>query len=331
MKAIIPVAGIGSRLRPHTHTQPKALIPVAGKPILGHILDNLRNAGIRNFVFVVGYLGDKIEQYISQYYPNQKNEFIIQTTGKGIGHAIGLTKNVVPTEEPILIVLGDTIFEYDLKHILSSPHSMLGVKKVDDPRMFGVAERNQKMEITKLIEKPSIPKSNLSLVGVYFIKETAKLFDAIEFNIKNNIKTQNEFHLTDALMRMIEQGTIFKSFEVDNWFDCGKKEILLQTNELLLNRNKPPIPKPEQFENSILIQPVFLGKNAKVISSVIGPHVSIGDNAIIESSIISDSIIGPYAHIENANLKLSLIGNDSSLKGMVYTLNLGDSAEINFS
>jgi len=154
MKAIIPVAGIGSRLRPHTHTQPKSLIPVAGKPILGHILDQLIQAGIEEMVFVIGYLGDKVEQFISTTYPNVKAEFVIQTTGKGIGHAIWLAKDLVGEEE-LFIVLGDTIFETDLKAVLNAEYSSLGVKKVDDPRQFGVAEVGENGFIVKLVEKPS--------------------------------------------------------------------------------------------------------------------------------------------------------------------------------
>lgn len=331
MIAIIPVAGIGSRLRPHTHTQPKALIPVAGKPILAHIIDNLIESGITDFVFIIGYLGDKIENYITKNYPKQNNTFIIQTTGKGIGHAIFLAKDKVIDSKELLVVLGDTVFETDLKKVISSETSMLGVKKVEDPRMFGVAEINADKSIKKLIEKPHIPKSNMALVGVYYIKEVTQLFEALQFNIENEIKTQNEFHLTDALMRMIDKGLIFKTFDVDNWFDCGKKEVLLQTNELLLKRLKNIVPNKKQLEDSIIIPPVFIGENAKIRKSIIGPNVSIGDNVIIDSSIIRDSIIGPYAQIDNAILQNSLIGNDASLRGKIYTLNLGDSAEISFS
>ncbi|MCO6494591.1 MAG: NTP transferase domain-containing protein [Bacteroidetes bacterium] len=331
MKAIIPVAGIGSRLKPHTHTQPKALIPVAGKPILAHIIDNLRSAGIEEFIFIIGYMGDKIENYITRNYPDQKNKFIIQTSRKGIGHAIYLAKEKVIKCERILIVLGDTIFETSLKRVLSSPTSVLGVKKVDDPRQFGVAEINSDSSIKKLVEKPLIPKSNMALVGVYYIKEVAQLFDALRFNIENKIKTQNEYHLTDALMRMIENGVIIKTFEVDNWFDCGKKEILLQTNELLLKRIKELSIDKKLLNDSIIIPPVFIGKNAKISKSVIGPNVSIGENTSIHSSIIKNSIIGPYAHIETAILQDTLIGNDSRLKGMSHTLNLGDNAEISFN
>lgn len=330
MKAIIPVAGIGSRLRPHTHTQPKALIPVAGKPILAHILDNLIEAGFNDFVFIIGYMGDKIENYISQHYPDVKSEYVIQTMGKGIGYAIWLARDHVNADEEIFIVLGDTIFDVDLRSVIGSPESALGVKKVTDPRAFGVAVVDENGFITRLIEKPSIPKSNLALVGLYKIKEGKELMKALEYNIENNIRTQNEFHLTDGLMRMIENGTKFKTFDVNNWFDCGKKEILLETNAILLKRMEADGTSNNNYVNTIIIPPVHIGPDCKISNSIIGPNVSIGDQVIIDSSIIRNSIIGPFSHLENAILRESLIGNDAVLKGLMQSLNLGDSAEINF-
>ena len=330
MKAIIPVAGIGTRLRPHTHTQPKSLIPVAGKPILAHIVDQLVINGITEFVFIIGYLGDKIEEYITRNYSEINAQFIIQTTGKGTGHAIWLAKEAI-ANEPVLIIFGDTICEVDWDKIIQSPVSLLGVKKVDDPRQFGVAEMNAEGKIIRLVEKPAIPKSNLALVGIYKIIETKMMMDCIINNIENNLKTQGEFHLTDALMCMITKGNVFEAINVDSWFDCGKKEILLQTNELLLKRGNFQKVNPDLVENSIIIPPVFIGIGSKVKNSIIGPNVSIGENALVESSIIKESIIGPFAELYNSVLSNSLIGNDAYLQGTVHSLNLGDSAEINFN
>ncbi len=329
MKAIIPVAGIGTRLRPHTHTQPKALIPIAGKPILAHITENLIQAGIREFVFIIGYLGDKIEQYVTKQYPDIIAHFVIQTTGKGVGHAIWLAKEYIGPEDEILIVFGDTIIDTDLKEIISAKTSMLGLKKVDDPRLFGVAELDTSGNIIRVIEKPAIPKSNLALVGVYKINEGAKLIETLGFNLAEKYTTQGEFTLTDALMKMIDQGVIFRSFNVANWFDCGKKEILLETNSLLLKRLNYDTSN-YKFENTIIIPPVFIGEGCKISNSIIGPNVSIGENAILNYATLKDSIIGPYAQIEFAILHRSLIGNDASLKGMSQSLNIGDSTEINF-
>jgi glucose-1-phosphate thymidylyltransferase len=328
--AIIPVAGIGSRLRPHTHTQPKALVPVAGKPIIGHIVDHLKKAGVTDFIYIIGYLGDKVERYITTHYSDLNNRFVIQTSGKGTGHAIHLCKNLANDYPSVLIVLGDTIVESNLQVVIASESSMLGVKKVDDPRMFGVAEVGEDNNIQKLIEKPPIPKSNLALVGVYFIKEVEQLFETLQYIIDHDMKNQDEYHLTDALMLMIQNGVIFKTFNVDNWFDCGKKDILLQTNALLLNRLEKQTTLPDS-DNTVIIHPVHIGKDVKITHSVIGPYVSVGDNTILDSCIIKNSIIGPYAHIENAVLKETVVGNDAHLKGLVYTLNLGDSTEINFS
>lgn len=331
MKAVIPVAGIGSRLKPHTHTQPKSLIPVAGKPILGHIMDRLTKAGIRDFILIIGYMGDKIEQYISREYPDCRCTFVIQTLGKGTGHAIWLAREFIEPDEELFIVLGDTIFEADLSTVLQSECSTLGVKKVEDPRFFGVAEVSDDNYITKLVEKPKIPKSNLALVGLYKIKESRALLECIQYLIDNEIRTQNEFHLTDALMCMISRGIKIRTFPVEQWFDCGKKDIILQTNRMLLDRmdgsklNSPP------FSGTIIVEPVFIGKNVQIKDSIIGPHVSIGDDAIISRSIIRNSIIGPYAELLNAIMEDSLVGSDATLVGTVQSLNLGDSAEIKLS
>jgi len=223
MKAIIPVAGAGTKLRPHTYTQPKALIPLAGKTILSINVDQMHEAGINDFVFIVGYLGEKIQDYITAKYPHLNCHFVYQNVRKGTGHAIDLTKQLVGEDE-VFIVLGDTICEYDIAEVLGSPYSMLGVKKVDDPRNVGVAEIDDKGFISRVVEKPSIPKSNMALVGLYKIKETAYLFKCLDNIITNNIKSNNEFNLTDALECMIQTGAKFKSFKVQNWFDCGKKE-----------------------------------------------------------------------------------------------------------
>ncbi len=328
MKAIIPVAGIGSRLRPHTHTQPKSLIPVAGKPILAHIIDELQAIGIKEYIFVIGYLGDKIEEYITRQYPKLKSEFVIQTVGKGVGHAIWLCSEKINRDDELLIVLGDTIFDVDLKKVVKEKGSLLGIKKVADPRAFGVAELDTKGFITKLVEKPSIPKSNLALVGLYKIAETGKLLDALNYNIENNIRTKNEFHLTDALQRMLTQGVKMKTFNVANWYDCGRKEVLIETNSILLKR--VPQKAKYNFQNTIIVPPVHIDEGCKITNSIIGPNVSIGGNAIINFSIIKESLIGPGAQIENAVLHQSLIGNDASYRGNIHNLNIGDSAEINF-
>ena len=325
--AIIPVAGAGRKLRPHTYTQPKALIPLAGKTILSINVDQIHEAGINEFVFIVGYLGEKIQDYITAKYPDLKCHYIYQNVRKGTAHAISLTKQIVGNDD-VFIALGDTICEYDLKAVLDSPYSMLGVKKVDDPRGFGVAEIADDGFISRLVEKPSIPKSNMALVGLYKIKDTTFLFNCLENIITNDIKSHDEFNLTDALECMIQSGAKFKPFKVENWFDCGKKESLLQSNATLLKKFGGTIAQPNNFENTIFIPPVSIAEGCEIKNSIIGPHVAMGENTIVSSSIIKDSIIGSFSKLYDVVLDDSLIGNDTEIKGETRSLNIGDNTEI---
>jgi len=330
MKAIIPVAGIGSRLRPHTHTQPKALVPVAGKPILAHIVDNLIEAGIREFIFIVGYLGDKVEEYVKSNYPGIEKSFIVQEPREGIGHAVWLARDLIDKNDELIIALGDTVFDIDLKQVMTSDESALGVKKVDDPRSFGVAELDDNGYIKNLVEKPPIPKSNLALVGLYKIKEAKLLMEALEENIKNDFRTYGEFQLTDGIMRLINKEVRMKTFPVENWYDCGTKESLLETNAVLLKKTLSQHQPDYNFENTIVIPPVIIAENCKISNSIIGPNVSIGDHSIINYSILKDAIIGSYSELQNAVLHHSVIGSDASLHGLSQSLNIGDSTEIDF-
>lgn len=327
MKAIIPVAGAGTKLRPHTYTQPKALIPLAGKTILSIIVDQLREAGIDEFVFIIGYLGEKIQDYINTNYPEIKAHFINQNDRLGIGHAIALTKDIVGNDQ-VLIVLGDTIADYDVKQVLTAPHSMLGLKKVDDPRNFGVAEEDENETITRVIEKPTIPKSNMALVGIYKIIETEILYSCLNNIIVADENHFNDFNLTDALECMIQQGTVFKSFKVSNWFDCGKKETLLQSNAILLKKFGGNVFEENPFQNTIIIPPVSIGEGCIIKNAVIGPNVAIGEHTVINHSIVKDSIIGAYSNLIEIVLNNSLIGNDAEVKGVSRNLNIGDNTAI---
>lgn len=331
MKVIVPVAGIGSQLRPHTHTQPKALVPVAGKPILSHLVDQLLLQGADDFVFITGYLGDKIEEYIHQKYPKLKAAFVLQEPRLGTGHAVYMAKDNIARGEEVFIVLGDTIVDYDLNSLIKLNHSVLGIKKVDDPRSFGVAELNENGIITRVTEKPAIPKSNYALVGVYLIRESEILFRSLEKLIRKRAKSSDEISLTDGIQNMIEEhGVVFKNFQAENWFDCGSKESLLETNAILLKRlNTKSL--TFSFPNSIIIHPVVIGANCKITNSIIGPNVSIGENTSINSSIITESIIGSYSNLHTAVLRQSIIGSDTSLKGLCQSLNIGDSTEIDFT
>lgn len=327
MKAIIPVAGAGTKLRPHTYTQPKALIPLAGKTILSIIVDQLRDAGIHEFVFIIGYLGEKIKDYVYEKYPDLKVHFVQQSDRHGIGHAIQLTRDIVGNDE-IFIVLGDTICEYDVKAVLEMPYSALGLKKVDDPRNFGVAEIGEDGFIGKVVEKPQIPKSNMALVGIYRIKETASLFNCIENNIRNQLMSHGEFSITDAIECMIQNGAQFQSFKVENWFDCGKKETLLESNATLMKKFGGVIADGPNFENTIIVHPVSIGTGCDIKNSIIGPNVTIGEKTTINYSIVKDSIIGSFAHLYDIVLTHSLIGSDTEVKGESRSLNIGDNTEI---
>lgn len=329
MKVIIPVAGIGSKLRPHTHTQPKALVPVAGKPILSHIVDSLIDAGQKDFIFVVGYLGEKIETYIKANYPNIHTQFVLQEPREGIGHAVYICKHLIGDDEGLIIALGDTVFDVDLNSVVQNTGSALGVKKVNDPRNYGVAELDDDGFIKNLIEKPPIPKSNLALVGLYKICEGKQLMDAIGFLMEKDIRTQGEYHLTDAIMEMIRRGSKIKTFKVEHWYDCGNRETLLETNAMLLKKD-PSLSTSSQYENTIIIPPVSIHPTARITNSIIGPNVSIGDHTIVNYSILKDAIIGSFSEIKNAVLHHSVIGSDASLHGLSQSLNLGDSTEIDF-
>jgi glucose-1-phosphate thymidylyltransferase len=330
MKILIPVAGIGSKLRPHTHTQPKALVPVAGKPILSHIIDTLAEKGYRDFIFIVGYLGDKIEEFIQTRYPNLNSEFVVQAPREGTGEAVWLARKHISGDEPLLIVLGDTIIEFDLEKVIEGEGNSLGVKRVDDPRNFGVAEVDEDGFIIRLSEKPRIPVSNMALVGVYYFKDPKPLIETLDEIIKMNLKVNDEYNLTDAIMRMIRNGNKVRYFDVGNWYDCGSRESLLETNAILLKRESDSH-KVMNYHNTIIIHPVSISPECDISDSIIGPNVSIGDHAKIRSSIVSDSIIGSYSQLETAVLHHSVVGSDSILKGISQSLNIGDSTEIDFS
>jgi len=328
LKAIIPVAGAGTKLRPLTYTQPKALIPMAGKTILSVIIDQLMEAGVDDFVFVIGYLGEKIQRYIERTYPNLKYTMVTQSDRRGTGHAIWLTRNAVGSEE-VLIVLGDTICDYNIHEIITSTYSMIGVRKVDDPRSFGVAELDEHDKVLRVVEKPLIPRSNMAMVGVYYVKETDVLFAALNEHISSRVDEDGEYHLTQALQQMIEQGIYFKAFRVANWFDCGKKETLLSTNATLLRKLYEEENYPEQhFDDAVIIAPVSIAEGCKIRHSIIGPNVTIGEFTTIESSIIQDSIIGSYAELKEVVLHSSIIGSDAFIRGLSQSLNIGDNTEI---
>lgn len=322
MKAIIPVAGVGSRLRPHTLSNPKVLLNVAGKPIIGHIMDKLIASGIDEAIVIVGYLGNMIEEWLLKHY-TIKFTFVTQKQLLGLAHAIWMCKPFVEANEPLLIILGDTIFDVDLESVLNSQFSTLGVKEVEDPRRFGVAVTSNK-KIMKLVEKPDTPISKLAIVGLYFLKHAGSLFSSIEHLIDKEIKTKGEYQLTDALQLMIDGGETFTTFPVHGWYDCGKSETLLSTNEILLKENT----SEKKYYGCIINNPVFIAETAILEHAIVGPNTTIGEQAVITNAIIKDSIIGNDARVENIMLEHSIVGANASINGTPHAINVGDYSEI---
>lgn len=321
--AVIPVAGEGTRLRPLTHTTPKVLINVAGKPILGHILDKLKTLGIEEVVLIVGYLGNQIVEYVEKNY--KFNVKVVQQEERlGLGHAVCLSKEHVGSQ-PVLIILGDTIIEADFTEVLRGDTSYIGLKEVEDPSRFGTVALKEGF-ITRLVEKAENPPSNLAMVGVYAVKDSAELFQALEELIENNIRTKGEYQLTDALQKMVERGVEMRSFMIDGWFDCGQAETVLETNRTLLEKNSKPVSIP----GCIIIPPVYVARSAGIHNSIIGPHVTVAENSIVEGSVVKNSIINESAVVKNMLLKESLVGNHAVVTGRLLRLNVGDSSEINF-
>jgi len=327
MKAIIPVAGIGTKLRPHTHTQPKPLMPVAGKPILGHIVDSLLAAGIREQVFIIGYLGEKIQEYILHNYSDKiEASFVVQEPRRGLGQALYLCKAHIQATDGVVVVLGDTIFG-DIRQICAIPGNVLGTQEVADPRKFGVAVRNQHRDIRYFVEKPHIPTSNLALVGVYKFADTVLLWNALEILLKQVRPQGQDYLLTDALNLMIDLGASFSTYMVENWYDCGGRETLLRTNKILLDRVRTP---DYHFPNTVIIPPVHIAAGCQISHSIIGPNVAIAENSIIRNSIVENSILGAYSELYSIVLKDSVVGNDTSLRGKAHRINIGDNTDIDF-
>jgi glucose-1-phosphate thymidylyltransferase len=334
VKVIIPAAGAGKRLFPHTFTKPKPMVYIAGKPIIGHILDRLKDVKPEEVIMVVGYRKEQIMSYVNKNYSDIFNiKYVDQTEQLGLGHSIYVARDEIGDSE-IMIALGDMIFKagysefYD-HHLNNGDCSgSIGVREVSDPKKYGIVELEGKY-IKKLEEKPSRPRSNLGIAGVYFIRETKVIISIIEDMINKETRTRGEYQLTDALQEMVNRGYRLKTFPVSSWYDCGHHESLLETNRVLLDE-KEDVDNVHELKDSVIIQPVAIGDNVKIINSVVGPHASIASDSIIESSIISDSVIGSRSHISKANLQRSIVGDDASVLGKHNSLNIGDMSSIEF-
>lgn len=321
MRVIIPVAGVGSRLRPHTHSSPKVLLPVAGKPIIDHVLQPVAQLNPEEVLFVVGYMGEEIQNYVQEHYPF-RSTFVWQDQLLGLGHAVNLAIQKMD-DGPLLVVLGDTIVDADLKKFTSAGEYVLGLRQVADPHRFGIAELRDG-RIVNLEEKPANPKTNLAVIGLYYFHESAKLRASLKAHTESGKTTKGEIQFTDALERMIHDGVSFVPYEVNGWYDCGKKETVLETNRHLLANMK----SPTYVDGSTIVPPVYIAPDAKVTASVIGPYVSISEGAVVEASIIRNSIIGPKAVLRNVNLQDSLVGGNATVSGSTTIVNVGDSSEL---
>ena len=327
MKAIIPVAGAGKRLRPFTYTQPKPLIPVAGKPILSYIVDQLVDLGVTEFVFVIGYLGEKIRDYIDWTYPQLQTTFVVQEERRGSGHAVWLSKQAIGNAKEVIVVFGDTLIEGGVAEIVNCPHTCMAIKPVEDPRRFGVVELKDDGTIKSMVEKPRMPRSNQALVGFYKIGDFPLLYSTLGGMLEDHDNDES-ITLTDALMNMLDGGHAMHAEQVHRWYDCGDPTVLLATNRTLLGKRKYGQSQAPAFDGTIIIHPVAIGKNCQISHSIIGPNVSVGDNAIIEHSMVRESIVGRFANINQVNLTDSVIGNDTALSGRPQSLNIGDNTEL---
>lgn len=330
MIAVIPIAGAGVRLRPHTYTQPKPLLPVAGKPILSYIVDEVLKADVDEIIFIVGYLGEKIVNFIHEQYPEVNKSFFTQEERLGSAHAIWQAREKIKASDEVLIFFGDAIIETDFTPIFNSSSSCLGVMKVDDPSLFGVVEKD-KGQVVRLEEKPSIPCSDIAMVGVYKIVEVPLFYKALNAVIDRGLELQDEYSLTNVLSQMIGYGVAFSTVSVDNWHDCGKIEGLLATNAIFLDKIEGESLEVPPFYNSIIIHPVSIGEGCKITHSIIGPHVTIGHHVQMDNTIVKNSIIGDFANIKEVILQESIIGGDTSIVGLKQKLNIGDNTDIDFS
>jgi glucose-1-phosphate thymidylyltransferase len=336
LKIVIPMAGWGTRMRPHTWSKPKPLISVAGKPSLDHLMDMLNtvpDAQNVEYIFIISpYLGEQIPPYIAEHYPQIKAHFVVQPEMKGQSHALWLAREYL--NGPLLMVFSDTLIETDFSFLATEKSDGVAwVKAVPDPRRFGVAEVDKDGWITRLTEKPTTTENNLVVVGCYYFKDAGKLLAAIEEQIKNELVLKGEYFLTGAITLMLKSGAKMRVQKVDIWLDTGTIEATLETNRFLLKHGKSNIPGQADLGTKF-IQPVFVHPTAKITNSTIGPSASIGPNCVIADSCVEDSILEEGVQLTTVALKDSIIGNQASIQGRSdgppITVLIGDNSSIRF-
>jgi glucose-1-phosphate thymidylyltransferase len=301
MKVIIPVAGYGTRLKPHTDKIQKTVLPVAGKPILDHILAPLFEYNIRHITFIVGHLKGQVADHMKKY--NGNFSFVEQTERLGLGHAV--LQGLQDTDDPVLVQLGDSIFNIDYSDLCSSQTNQLVVEEVYDPSRFGIVEVLGD-RIVDFYEKDPDPPGNLAIAGLYFFTNESQLKDALEYLIDNNIKTKNEYQLTDALKVMVERGSVFNSYSSNNYIDVGIPADFLKANKTLLK------PHHDDINGVNISDPVYIGENCNIKNSSIGPYVTIMNNCSVINCQIVDSIVLDGARLKDLSINHQIVAGDGS-------------------
>lgn len=330
MNIIIPMAGRGSRLRPHTLTVPKPLVPVGGKPIVHRLVEDIADVlsnKIDNIAFVVGDFGAEVEKELIDVAEKlgAKGSIHYQREPLGTAHAVLCAKEHLTG--PTVVAFADTLFKANFK-IDPNDDGILWVKQIEDPSAFGVIKMNDQGEIIDFVEKPKEFVSDLAMIGIYYFKDGEKLRTELEYLINNDIIKGGEYQLPDALRRLTEAGYKFKPGEVIEWLDCGNKEVTVYTNQRVLEfdreKNLSLMDASVTLVNSIVIPPCYIGENVVLENTIAGPHVSIGKNSKISNAILKNSILQSSVTIENALIQDAMIGNNASFKGKMNDLSIGD-------
>lgn len=331
MKIIVPMAGRGSRLRPHTLTVPKPLIPIAGKPIVHRLVEDIAKVldeKIDEIAFIIGEdFGEKVETDLKEIAKSlgAKGTIYYQDRPLGTGHAIMCAKESL--EGPAVIAYADTLFKADFT-LNKEADGVIWVKQVKNPSEFGVVQLNDRREIVDLVEKPEEFVSDLAVIGIYYFKDVAVLKDELQEVLDNNVIRGGEYQINDGIQAMKRKGKIFVPGKVDEWMDCGNKNVTVETNTRMLNflqqDGEKTISERVKLENSEVIEPCFIGENVELKNAKIGPNVSIGNGTKITDSTIKNSLIQTFAEIRNANLDNAMIGNFAKFDGEFTQISIGD-------
>ncbi|MEX2588628.1 MAG: sugar phosphate nucleotidyltransferase [Chitinophagales bacterium] len=327
MKIIVPMAGIGSRLRPHTLTIPKPLVPVGGKPIVQRLVEDIAEMSeepIDEIAFIIGDFGEQVKRDLKEIAANlgAEGKVYYQEEALGTAHAILCADKSL--EGNIIVAFADTLFRADFK-LDKEKDGVIYVKQIDDPSAFGIVKLDENNHITDFVEKPETFITDLAIIGIYYFKDGNWLKEELKYLIDNNIKDKGEFQLTNALENMKEKGAAFVPGQVNEWLDCGNKDATVHTNQRILELDKNDlVASSVKSENSVIIPPCFIGENVQLKNSVVGPHVSIGAYSIVKNSIVKNSIIQKHSIIEKKIFKDSMIGNNAKIEGTYDDLSLGD-------